>query len=369
MKLLFAINSHIDDEWNLWKNNQKTQCPEHFLWGCTKLHKYGINVELLPYEKYSFLKKIGYKFRLGDIDQQLRMILTQAEYDMIYSSCQTSTILLSILRYFGLFKKPIVVKLERPFKNNFANKLIINFFAQGHDKILCLSKRLYNQLKDDFGVNEDRIELIEWGADLPSYDIEDIKKEINTQSQSDCNFVISTGGTSRDYNTLVKAFAEINYPLQIYCSGVSAPTVDNIPKNVSVHYSHPTEKNTLTFREILAEYDRSYAIAIPLNIPPEMADYSNSFGLTSLLDAMAIGKAVVITRNKQIDIDVEKERIGFWVETGDVNGWRQAINYLLEHPDETKEMGRRARYLCETKYNLETFSAKLADSLKKVLVQ
>jgi glycosyltransferase involved in cell wall biosynthesis len=84
---------------------------------------------------------------------------------------------------------------------------------------------------------------------------------------------------------------------------------------------------------------------------------------------MAMGKAVIMTRNQQIDIDIEKEGIGIFVEPGDVEGWKQAIFYLLEHPQETEEMGNRARSLCENRYNLDEFSSKLSEVLKSVIFE
>lgn len=365
MKVLFTINSYVDYEWENWKNRQPLDCPAHYLWGATHLSQHGIDVEVLPYQKYVALKNIGYKLKLGDLDQQFRVLKLQNQYDLIYSSGQDGSIILSLLRVLGILRKPIVVKLERPLKNTFWNKILIKFFAQGHDKILCLSKRLYDQMKIDFGIVEGKLELLEWGADLPSYQLKNLPESpINSQQSS--AFIISAGSTKRDFNTLVQAFSEIRVPLHIYCSGKSAPTAAEIPSNVSVRYNHPTDKKALSFREILLEYHRSYAIAIPLDIPPSTADYSNSYGLTSLLDAMAMGKAVVITRNKQIDIDVEKEGIGIWVDYKDIKGWQKAITYLLEHPKETREMGLRARRLCEDKYNLEKYASVLADSLKSV---
>ena len=112
----------------------------------------------------------------------------------------------------------------------------------------------------------------------------------------------------------------------------------------------------------MAAYRRAFAIAIPLTETEDLA------GLTSLLDAMAVGKPVIMTRNKHIDLDLEKEGIGLWVKPGDLAGWQQAIAYLLAHPEEAAAMGDRGRRLCETKYNLDVFTNTLARTLKRVPV-
>lgn len=74
-----------------------------------------------------------------------------------------------------------------------------------------------------------------------------------------------------------------------------------------------------------------------------------------------------MTRNKHIDLDVEKEGLGLWVEPDDIAGWQQAIAYLLANPEEAAAMGDRSRRLCETKYNLDVFTNTLAHTLKHVL--
>jgi glycosyltransferase involved in cell wall biosynthesis len=361
MKVLFLMNHYVEYDWEQWKKKGQTDSPKHHLWGITHLQKYDIHVEVLPYEKYKFLKKLGYQLRLGDLDQQLRALFSQSQYDLIYSGCQTSTIILSLLRSLGLFRKPILVKLERPFRVNFWSKIFVKLFASGHDRLLCLSSRVKNQLRDEFGIPESKLPLLNWGADCSDYEIKN--------SDRNPEIILTAGGTSRDYNTLVKAFAEVNYPLQIYCTGKSAPTVSEIPANITCRYNDETEKNAVSFQDLLAEYERAYAIAIPLEVPANRADTTTLIGLTSLLEAMAMGKAVIMTKHRQVNIDVEKEGIGLWVEPGDVKGWQKAISYLLEHPNETKQMGKRARELCEKTYNLEVFSSQLAEEITRVLVE
>ena len=97
-------------------------------------------------------------------------------------------------------------------------------------------------------------------------------------------------------------------------------------------------------------------------------NYPYTVGLTTLVEALALGKAVITTDNPTFPIDVEKEGIGIKVPYGDVDGWIKAITYMSGHPEEVKEMGRKARLLAERTYNLERCSKEVADvllSLKK----
>lgn len=371
MKVLCLFDyTSADYNWERWKNKQPRDNPEHYLWGVTHLNKYGIDAELLPYEKFVFLRVIGEKLKIGDLDQQLRTILLAHNYDVIYSTCQTSTLVLSFLRILGILRTRLIVKLERPFKNNQFNKILLKLFAKGHDRILCLSSGTEKQLKDEFDIPPEKVVLLDWGPNLPAYD--DYEFSYNEIINDKYPLIVSAGNESRDYNSLVKAFEEINCNLQICCSSKSAPTVVPISPNIKVQYRNRDTLalawKAISWQELLAEYGKAYAIAIPLNIPQHRIDTTPLYGLTSLLDAMAMGKAVIMTKHRQANIDVEKEGIGLWVEPGNVTGWQKAVSYLLKHPEQTKEMGKRARKLAEQKYNLEHFSAQLAAALKSTSI-
>jgi hypothetical protein len=54
-----------------------------------------------------------------------------------------------------------------------------------------------------------------------------------------------------------------------------------------------------------------------------------------------------MTRNRYIDLDVERAGIGRWVEPGDIEGWVEAMCWFDRHPDESVAMGLRARALVD----------------------
>jgi glycosyltransferase involved in cell wall biosynthesis len=356
MKVLFVNNYPMDQAWELWK---KGEYPGHHLWGVTHLKRYGIDVEILAHEKYIILNKIGEKLRLGyGLDQQLRILFGQMDFDIIYSGSMHSTFLLSYLRCLGILKKPIVSVNFYDLPKTMMYKILV----KGQEKILCISNSTKIDIEEKFNYHE-KIELLEWGIDLSFYDTR--KEGISVRKES--MFVMAAGKTDRDYSALAKAFSGINYPLRIYCTEQSAPRAAELTPNVRISYNHPTQVDgNLSFRALVSEYEKSYAVGIPLAMPKRAMDVTHPVGLTSLLEAMAMGKAVVMTRNRKLNIDIEKERIGIWVEPGDVQGWQQAFAYLLTHPNETMEMGRRGYHLCQTKYNLDLFASNLAKIFHRI---
>lgn len=82
---------------------------------------------------------------------------------------------------------------------------------------------------------------------------------------------------------------------------------------------------------------------------------------------MAMAKPLIVTDNNHYSIDMEKEKIGFKVAFGDKEGWRQAIQYLIDHPEEAREMEERGQALCFHKFDYRKFAENLATELQEVL--
>lgn len=65
--------------------------------------------------------------------------------------------------------------------------------------------------------------------------------------------------------------------------------------------------------------------------------------------------------------EVEEERIGRYVETGDCEGLRNAISEMAENPEMCRQMGERAQKLYEEKYSYETAMKKFEDMVKSII--
>jgi glycosyltransferase involved in cell wall biosynthesis len=80
-----------------------------------------------------------------------------------------------------------------------------------------------------------------------------------------------------------------------------------------------------------------------------------------------MGKPVIMTKTQFIDLDIEKEGIGIWVESGDVEGWRNAIEKIYSDENLAQEMGLKARKLAESRFNYKEFSYDVIRLLEKVV--
>ena len=99
------------------------------------------------------------------------------------------------------------------------------------------------------------------------------------------------------------------------------------------------------------------AMADIIVIPQRNTLYGRTQLPAKLFDAMAQGKPIIATRVS--DIPEILNDCGIIVEPGNVTELQKAIEYLVEHPQERKSLGKKAVKRCELYYNFETFSRKL----------
>jgi glycosyltransferase involved in cell wall biosynthesis len=102
-------------------------------------------------------------------------------------------------------------------------------------------------------------------------------------------------------------------------------------------------------------YARARFVVVPLH------DVDFDAGVTTITEAMAMGKAVIVTRTRgQVDIVRDGEN-GLYVPPGDVGALRAAITRLLDDPAEADRMGRAGRALVESRHTLDGWVAAVAE--------
>jgi len=167
--------------------------------------------------------------------------------------------------------------------------------------------------------------------------------------------VAAAGSEARDYRTLIEAVRELDVRVDVavgttvFQSGDVAqdlaPSVRplaeaGLPRNVELHQQ-------LDHRALRRLYARSRAVVVPLH------DVLFDAGVTSIAEAMAMGKPVVVTRSRgQVDL-VREGETGLYVPPGDPRALRAAIEHLVGDPREAERMGRAGRAFAEAHLRLD----------------
>ncbi len=355
MRVLILNNYSIESVWKEIKAGEK---PPNHIYGVDYLAKMGMEVIIAPFNRNSTLVKISnfflkyFPIPLGDLDQQWSALKMFKKYDIIYSPCQTQTWLLSYLRALKLFKKPILAIAHHPFKKGRLDFLRTPFFKlsfKGIDYYPALSKIVSEEINKIAGKNKSK--PIFWGPDLNYFN----------KSEEIGDKIIVAGRTGRDFVTFGKALTQLkNIKAKIICLKNDYKEEfrsfgDNI--EVVVH------DNPIDYKEMVKEYANARFIAIPCHYSKNLS------GLTSFNDALALSKAIIMTKTEYIDIDLEKEGIGFWVNPDDVENWKKIIQENWNDIDTIKKMGRKGRELAESGKNSETFNKEIFALIKSISLE
>lgn len=162
--------------------------------------------------------------------------------------------------------------------------------------------------------------------------------------------VCAAGLEWRDYPTLIEAVKGLDVTVVLAAASPWSKREDtteavDIPDNVEVC--------RLGFVELRALYAESLFVVMPLYDVPFQA------GVTTILEAMAMGKAVITSRTTgQTDVVVEGET-GLYVPPGSVSDLRQAILTLLDDPRTSRAMGQAGRRRVVADMDVATYASRL----------
>ena len=92
-----------------------------------------------------------------------------------------------------------------------------------------------------------------------------------------------------------------------------------------------------------------------------------TFGLV-LLEAMQYSLPIISTPEGGIP-DVIDDRVGFLVEQRNSTALADKMQYLIEHPDIGREMGKRGRLKYEREYTLSVFERRFVHILNEMLIK
>lgn len=344
MKIYYYHTRPIAEALEEWRMRRH---PGHILYGLTHFGRNGIGCVLYPYRKISS--------RLWLMLYTLRaVLLCKEEYDVLYGTSYRGLELVVFLRALGLFRKPVAVWHHQavPVSHGWLKGKISAFFYKGLDCLFFFSRQLMEDSLQSGKVPPGKMHLVHWGADLEFYDA------LAGGQGQDAEF-ISTGKEHRDFETLLEAFSTLHARLDVYSPPANGSvryeaTLDkfrNFP-NIRVHYV-----------DGIIPYDLALKVAGAKVVVIPCSDLSYTVGLTTLVEAFALGLPVISTRNPKFEVDIEKEGAGLWAEYKDAESWRSAVRRLQENPDEARLMGRRGRLLAEQTYNLESYTKELSEVL------
>jgi len=217
-----------------------------------------------------------------------RLLLKIRRYDvLLVFNADADAMLVAFLNRFILHSKTKVVfydlNLHSP--DNFKSKLfcmIKKILLSGVDNFLCMHKDMSSYQKY-YNITEAKCTYIPFKAN--NYNI------LSKFVPKDGIYILSCGASYRDFNTLIEAITELDYP----CKIVLPP--ENAAKS---HNTHLEEKNLPKNVEIIRhDFDNNswnrYIAEARLVVIPIQKRALQPAGISVYLEAMALGKPVIIS--------------------------------------------------------------------------
>jgi Glycosyl transferases group 1 len=158
--------------------------------------------------------------------------------------------------------------------------------------------------------------------------------------------VFAGGNSLRDYGPLVEAAPHVDAPVTLATTQVDGPLSPNVTAGPVSH-----ERYMQLFRE-------ASVIVVPL----ESRDDRTS-GQQTYINAMALGKPVVVTDSPGVRDYVDDGRTGLVVPPGDAGALARAISWALDpaNASEVAELGARARTTARERFSGERYAARLLE--------
>jgi glycosyltransferase involved in cell wall biosynthesis len=219
------------------------------------------------------------------------------------------------------------------------------------DSMVVYASAQQRFVTENLGVPSDRVLLTPFTVDTRFFTPQPVV-------QSDKPMLCTAGLEFRDYETLLQAVRGLDARVVVAAASPWSKRPDRIagsdvPANVEVCQ--------LTFVPLRQLYADAAFVVMPLFDVPFQA------GVTTILEAMAMGKAVVCSRTEgQTDVVVEGET-GLYVKPGDSLALRDAIEQLLVDPYRAARLGAAGRKRVVEDCDVSIYSARLADFVEAAI--
>ena len=333
---------HTQDTARIVREWKEGIFPAHFLYGALQLEQYGIDV--IWHDQIHVYKRVQ-----DTLKATWKILTCKQSYDILYATHTRGIEPIILLHALGLYRKKIVVWHHQPIvkAKNWFRETLARLFYKGMDHMIFFSDKLMQDSLKSAKADPARMSMVHWGADLAFYD--SLPHSLQRKG------FISTGKELRDYKTLTEAFNNTGLPLTLYTQKEQKDSFRNleIKENIDLH-----------FGERLMPYELALLVAQSQCVCICCKQSNYTVGLTTVVEAMALGLPILCTRNPQMPMDLEAEGCGIYLEPYDREGWERAIRYITEHPEEAREMGRKGRLLAEKYYNVEQCAKEVAEIIR-----
>lgn len=289
--------------------------------------------------------------------------IVSAVKSLFFSQPKPSTIVV------GSHIEAYVFGLLRLFKRDRKNPKIVLLgfiFTSRKSPISKIARELYFKTLFSFAVDKaichSRVEVERYTKIFPSSNCKFIympcglfvPEALNAEKEPEQNkqYILSAGRSGRDYLSLCKAIEGLPIDLHIICDNEAA--LAGVSERENVKILRDCYDDNYFF-----ELKNSYFVVVPLAVNDISA------GQMVIIQAMAYGKATVVTSTPTIHEYVTNGEQSILVEQSSIEDIRVALQKLLVDESMITRLGANARETYKRKFSIEAYTENLINCIKK----
>jgi hypothetical protein len=346
------------------------ELPSNHAWGTDRI--FALGAIRVPTKRIRWIDALGERLRLGpNITEQIWLFFNRRKYDFIISKDTDLICMLCGMLWLVRKTSQIIAFLHFPLRSS-----LKDFFVMKRCNVLfALSEKIHQLSLVTYPGMSAKLATLEWAVDISFYDrirasLAPTKHaELNVPERKDGKLrILLIGITGRKFQAFVNASAE-DSDIEVRILTDSPDVLQDIRALRNFTSVRKTSTEPVPYARLVEEYLTCDIVAIPLKLNHTSdADLirhrATLWGITTLLEASALAKPVVMTFNPLIAFDPSREQCGLVLHKDDTENWRNAIQWCKRNKSELQIMGERARKHAIEHYNMPDFQEKLLQILE-----
>ena len=218
-------------------------------------------------------------------------------------------------------------------------------------RILVHSELQAELANRELGVPRAKLAVVPYYADTAFWRPMDIAPE---------RLVVAAGREHRDYAILAEACGSIKAQVFVAAGSVHSPAATS---REPIVWPSNFQRGFAGYRDLRELYARASVVVVPL------VETDFQAGVTTVVEAMSMGKAVVVTATKGQSRLVVDGLTGICVPANNAALLRDSISFLLDNAAARRRLGEAAREAVVNDWSVEAYAQLLAGHLEDLAMR
>jgi glycosyltransferase involved in cell wall biosynthesis len=318
--------------------------------GLSYLRDSGVSVSVIDSSEGWLNPLAGRGSLLAGIDpfRFLHQLQRYREYDVLIGIDSSAVFLFVQLKRLLRLKKPVIV-IDPALDPTYRNRMRLHRHVLPHVSLVVVYGRVQLEfLAREFG-HRVRATFTPHRIDCRFFDPRKASRRVQDPAR---RFIVAVGNdVGRDYAALVEAVRDTEVSVVIH---TRQSLKDAIPSNVRI------QSTWVPYEELRDLYNQAAIVVVPLK------ETLHASGINGLLEALAMGRPVVVSGSRGIIDYVQDGRTALVTPPGDVLALRQAILRLWHDEDLALQLGRNAEAHVREHFDIPVYAQQIAELIAKV---